>query len=1629
MSHTTFRQCWIVGLSALAISASAQTAVQWQVTADSNWFSASNWSTASVPTNTKAAVSASGPAYLVSTSGASSNVNLASLDVSSSSAHVLFDFSSSYNLYLGSDISSWSAGEVEFRNSGGIYGNGPTNTVVNIGSGATVLFSTVANTRNLYNLTVANAGTIDVTSGALAIGNSNLTNQSGGVLNADGAEIDFNGSTTLSNGGTLEATGSSGILRFNATLSSGNLGNVTLTSGGHAYLAGTLNNATGLAKPNGGSYELVGGTINGGPTATGALIFTTSGGTLNGVSVADDLVLPTNGSVTLTGGTAFSGGNLTLDNSAHLHWQQSGSLAGKTITFGAGAGIDVSGANNTLTLANTTTASGDVQLTTDGSAGSAITNQGTITHSTGYGQIFAPSLLNSGNITVNGGATLTLGSYYNGYTTTNGASGNITADGSGSVLNIYGIINQGTLTASNSGQLSFQTGYGAAQTTANLGNIQIASGGHVYLAGTLDNTGATLTAPTGGKYELQSGTIDNGSIASGALTFTSGGGTLNNVTIFDNLSTPANTSVTLTGNTTFDSSVTTLTLGSNSHVNWQQVGTLAGKALSFGSGSYVTIAGTNNALTLGNTTTATGDVQITSDGSAGSAITNQGTITHTSGYGQLAAASLLNSGNITVNGGATLSLGSYYTGYVTTNAAGGNVTADGSGSVLNIYGIVNQGTLTASNSGQLSFQTGYGAAQTTANLGNIQIASGGHVYLAGTLDNTGATLTAPTGGKYELQSGTIDNGSIASGALTFTSGGGTLNNVTIFDNLSTPANTSVILTGNTTFDSSVTTLTLGSNSHINWQQAGTLAGKALSFGSGSYVYVVGTNNAVTLGNTTTATGDIQITSDGSAGSAITNQGTITHTTGYGQLAAASLLNSGNITVNGGATLTLGSYYTGNATTNAAAGNIAADGSGSVLNLYGIVNLGTLTASNSGQLAFQTGYGAAQTTANLGNIQIASGGHVYLAGTLDNTGATLTAPTGGKFELQGGTINNGSIASGALTFTGSGGTLNHVTIFDNVTTPANSAVTLTGNTTFDPSVTTLTLGNNSHVTSNQVGTLTGKTLSFGSGSYVSIVGTNNSLTLGNTTTVTGDVQITTDGSTGTAITNQGTITHTTGSGQLSAPTFLNSGNITVNGGATLSLGSYYTGYVTTNGVGGNVTADGSGSTLYIYGMVNQGTLTASNSGQLSFQTGYGNAQTTANLGNIQIASGGHVYLAGTLDNTSATLTAPTGGKYELQGGTINNGSIASGALTFTGSGGSLNHVTIFDNLTVPSSTGVTLAGNSNFDSTVSTLTLGSYAWIGWAQLGTLVNKSLVFGPSSYLEIHGANNALTLDSGSTATGSVEIFSDGSANALFVNQGNITHSTGTGYIGAYGVTNSGNITVSGGTLTLGSNSGNTTLTTLSGSAIHVTGGTLIFNRPTATPVVNNGLLDVQAGTVYTGPHLTNGSTGVVTGNGAVNGTFELAGGTISPGNNGIGTLTFATTSFAVTQPATFLVDVGGTSSDQLVFVNPTSTVNIGSGLLTLSLNLLSAPTANTTFNLISISSGGSGISGSFAGLPNSGGTLTANFGATPYTFAVNYQSNLITLAYNPVVVPEPPAVVLISFGLIAVGCVWRRRRCQTA
>ena len=266
--------------------------------------------------------------------------------------------------------------------------------------------------------------------------------------------------------------------------------------------------------------NLLGGTIKGGSytSADGAeLVFTTSGGTLDGVTANANLDLSNGGGTNATivdgltlNGVAYLGSSSTsVYNYARLYFSTTETLGGSgSIVFSSGYG--------------------------SGSNAIYLTNGGT-------------TLTIGPGITIHG-ANGTISYYYSNNVLVN--QGTIAADTSGGTVsvNVSTLTNQGTMSASNSGILTLggtwsNTGtISESSATVNLGGLFTPaglgtfnrSGGTVNLTGTLDSTGTTLALNAGtGSWNLSGGTLKGGSYtASGGaeLVFTPSGGTLDGVT-------------------------------------------------------------------------------------------------------------------------------------------------------------------------------------------------------------------------------------------------------------------------------------------------------------------------------------------------------------------------------------------------------------------------------------------------------------------------------------------------------------------------------------------------------------------------------------------------------------------------------------------------------------------------------------------------------------------------------------------------------------------------------------------------------------------------------------------------------------------------------------------------------------------------------------------------------------------------------------------------------------------------------------------------------------------------------------------------------------------------------------------
>ncbi len=1303
-----------------------------------------------------------------------------------------------------------SAANVAFVNNGSFTNSAGTNRIYGAG---------------LTGFSFTNNGTVNSTAGTLYIGygaTDSITNGAAGTIEAIGGNVYFGaggGTVTVANQGTLEATGvgsnltlgvsastvwtntgiiiatNNGVVNLGGTFSSSDLtsGTIAIIGSGTLNITGNLNNTT-LSGPNGGGiFTLDGGTITGGTVNGGALTFgTSSSSTLNGVTMNGSFNVPSSGNIYAENGTVFTGGTTTFVNSY----------------------IILTGTGTALTNAAGDTLTGDVTVQAQ-AANVAFVNNGTFTNASSSNNLYGGGYLgftftNNGTVNATGG-TLYMGNGGNDVLT-NTPTGTVSANGgniyygntSGSSVSNAGSLhafgastlylgtgnsawsNTGSITASSGGTVDL----GGTFPTANLTSGTInGAGGTLNLTGTVNNLSSTLVAPTSGIYTLAGGTITNGTVNGNALTFGSTG-TLNGVTMSGNFNflPSAYATVYVQNSTTFTGGTTTFpTVGYDS----------------FGLNSV------GATLTLSPSAVWTGNISVYGQ-NTGTVFANQGTLNLNAGsnsiYGNNSGFTFDNTGTVNATSGNTY-LGNYLNDVVV-NGPSGSIISNGSGTDV-YFGYsqaswVNQGSILATNNGVVNFQGSY----TTADLGGtIDSNTGGILYLQGTLNNAAATLNPPHTGLYTIAGATITGGTVASGAVTFSNYGGTLNGVTMSGSFAMPVNNyaSFDVTGNTTFTGGGTT----------------------TFTTPGYdvVDLVGSGTALTIAPGATWAGSVSIYGQAS-NIGFVNQGTMNFGNGsnyfYGNSNGLTFTNTGALNEASAGTVVLG-YYSNDTVTNGVGGSMTSSGTGSVIylgdNQAAWSNQGSLLATNNGVIVFGGNY----TTADFGGtIDANTGGILYLEGALNNAAATLNPPNSGAYTLAGATVTGGTIAGGALTFSNSGGTLDGVTMNGSFVLPASAYAYFyaQNNTTF-----------------------TGGTTTFTTAGYdtVEVSGTGTGLTIAPSATWTGGVNVYGQ-SPNVTFANQGTINLTSGSSSIYGSggglTFLNTGSFNVGTGAYVTLG-YYSNDVVTNGVGATMTANGTGAKIYLgYNVAtwsNQGTLLATNNGAIDFSGNF----TTANLGGvISATSGGALNFVGSLNNTASTLNPPSTGTYTLSGGTITGGTVASGALTFGNSGGTLNGVTMNGNFTLPASTYADFYASNN-----TTFTGGTTA----------------FSPSNGYDtiyLGSAGTALTVAPSETWTGSFGLYGE-VANASFVNQGTIDMVSGSE--GIYGIglgfsfLNGGLLEKAGGTLYLGDYA-NDSFTNQVGGTLEANGCTIYVGYGSST------VTNLTGGTLSGGTWIAAGTNGLL-------------------------------------------------------------------------------------------------------------------------------------------------------------------------
>jgi fibronectin-binding autotransporter adhesin len=1100
----------------------------------------------------------------------------------------------------------------------------------------------------------------------------------------------------------------------------------------------------------------------------------------------------------------------------------------------------------------------DLRIGDTGVGNMTITTGGTVSNGLGF---IGSSAGSSGTVTVSGGnwtnsGFLSVGDSGNGHLSiSNGTVSNSNGyigvfSGSTGVVNVTGgnwtnssdlyvaAGSIGSLTISGNGLVSSPTTTVAFSTSSGTGTVNLLGGvlstGQVTEGdsnGTVTFNGGTLRL-TGNQTALFSG-FETGDVT--LLGNSTVGGTIDTqafnvatalgLTGNGSLTKQGNGTLTLSGNSSYTGGTTvangTLRLLNNNAAGTGNI-TTTGSVISYGNGitinnpivlnsndTQLEVLGTDSATQAGmisetggarplekigngtlNLTAANTYTGGTTVRNGTLAVNSGGSITHTSANLTVG----LNSGD-----NATLTVGTNSTvsnnlGHIGNDAGStGTVTVDGgtwtNSNALNV-GVSGNGTLTLNN-GTVSSVGGFIGSQVNST-GTVTVNGGNWT-------NSAALLVGAQGnGSLTLNNGTVSSsqgfiGSFGNSTGTVTVNGGNWTNSGSLT-LGLTANTTgtLNLNGGVTTASQVSegtgngTVTFnGGTLRLTGNQTDLFDG----FESGD-VTLVGSGGTIDTQAFTVATG-YALTGNGS----LTKQGNGTLTlTGNNTYTGDTLVRNGTLAVNGGGSIThtssrlfVGFQSGDNATFTLSNGTISSEESllGSSSGAVGVANVSGGNWTNTSVLIIG---GSGNGTLNLSN------GIVSSSTTIVASGANGT----GTVSLTGGVLQTGQVqeGNGTGTVTFNGGTLqltgNQASLFSGFET-GDVALTGPGGGTIDTQAfavaTALALTGNGSLTKQGNGTLT-------------LTG-NNTYT-GGTTVRNGTL----------AVNSSGSVTHT--SADLTVG--LNSGDnasLTVGTNSTVSAFRGFLGF--DGGSTGNATVSGGNLTLadelYV-GYTGNGNLTISN----------GTVSNTKGFIGVNSPSVSSANITGGLWNNTGELTVGYGGQGSLEisgNGTVNSVGAFLGFLAASDG----NTVGIAGANASWSSTGVFYLGHDGSNNTV-TVSTGALLANG--------NSDFLIGSNAGSD----NNSLTINgTGSrfTSNGTFYVGRSGTGNQFEVSAGGNATSRNVrigGGSGSNGTTDSNGATVDGagslwnitGTLRVGSNGDNSSLTISNGGNVTATGNSFV-------------------------------------------------------------------------------------------------------------------------------------------------------------------------------------------------------------
>jgi hypothetical protein len=1242
---------------------------------------------------------------------------------------------------------------------------------------------------NFANNSLVNDGTISTSGGSFGIGVNNVVNNGliaisgGAILTIDAQTLTegSGGKITVATGSTLHLGVDVTTAELASITSQGKIGigagyGVTLDNAGSVLTVGTGTNDPTLAIYANGAVQ--GGTIV--DKGSGLHVY---GGLLSNATFDGTLDLTPRGSaVTLYGGLALAGmngtgpgtidlsdadgalsadGNLTLDNATLNVGGYGGDFINVIVPTKAGA---------TLTLGS----SFDIVHTGDGvtmqpaayaQGGATIVNDGTITAAAKGGNFVVQGVAftNNGQITIGNGDTFNL----NAASFTEGAGGSVVI-GVGSTLDV-----------------------GTAMTTAQI--TQFANAGTLGIAGTLNNTGATLQIGAGTgepKLETQaSGDIIGGTIINKGSGVFFNGGTLSGVTFEGTVDlTPTYSTVVITNGLTATGlggvGAGAIDLGFLAFLRPEGGETLDNATVDLGYANGIVLTDPNNTapvLTFGGNI---GGGKYSND-----LIINDGVIiaAFTGGSNQgfsITTPNFTNNGSLIVGAGQTMSVqpgnltnlsGTTLTGGVFEIEGGSTmeldqnvqittldatVILDGAGSTLQSFNTNSNSqttldatlaTIGASGTLEITGGRNWATATSFTNAGTLEVGGGtftapglvnaglvsGYGVIAAALTNAG-TLSVAAGETLSLVGGSLTNlsgATLTGGAFTI-AGGGVLQ---LADNVSIGTLKATIdLTG---AGANVQSLDTATSSEV------TLAESLKTIGSNAILGVLGGDNFAT-GNTIANVGTLSLGGGTFTAAGVTDSGLIS---GYGDLATMVSV-TGAMTVQGGKTLSLvggtlanlaGTTLTGGKFTVGAGGTLQLANNTSIVTLDATIDLagaGALIQGLNTSKSSQVNLGASLAAiGGTGTLQVLGGSGLSLSNAVAN---------GGTIQLGGGVLGGGSLTDASSAVLTGFGTVASVFSDLGKTTSAGGALAFRGvgdtfsaalsGTEIDFSGGTDLLQNGASLTASTVGLSGGASLTLAANQSFAgklMQGTGTTLALGSTTlTLTAGSSMIA----GTVSGTNGTLAFSGGAQAIAAGAVMNMAAWSITGGTTSVDETLTFKGAFTMGSGATLTL-GTGDKLTVTGpAMLSGLLHGASSLKVS----------TATVSGLTIGGTDILSDAGTMTQTgavtvgdkstmTATLQIAVGATYTIKAGAIGRGAAANSTIADNGTLVDAAAGTIVDAVRI-SDTGSLVAATGTFDAQKALLGTGSIT----IDAGATLEADLSAAATISLAFDGAKAGLAL-----------------------------------------------------------------------------------------------------------------------------------------------------------------------------------------------------------------------------------------------------------------------------------------------